>query len=307
MPFFFLFLKSSSRFRSHFALLLIIGNFFVFPAFAQADQSTLKLVANPGDIVFDVITIRNDQDKTLTYQTDTLEGQLQNGAVTPTLPDDFLKNDDSLSLSKWLTVEPGSFTVEAKSTLKVGITIRVPKNADPGNHYAVVRGYPSEADTVTKSNVLFLQPISLLVGGDATQHLTITSATLPPTYSSQDSIILQLRVRNDGLAHTVSQGTAQIIGSNGKEVVNTPITSFITLPGTSRNLPIQLNQRLKPGRYHLKIQLQYGDLSAPHVITSDQTFSALPAFDWRWSTAGVVIILLIAAGTVWLKRLRQKS
>jgi hypothetical protein len=272
-----------------------------FALAADPPTSSRPLFANPGDFVFDFFTITNQTNTPIDYQTDVVEGIAQQTTITPTLPDDFLKNTDSIALHKWITVEPNRFTLPAHQSRKLGITIKVPKEAESGTHFAVVRGYKTGHDQVLPADVVFAQPFTLSLPGELREHLDISQVESGSAYSNQDQALIRITTKNTGNIHLVASGSL-VITSGNNVITKTTISPFIILPNSSRKLPVTLPIPLRTGKYVAKLHLNYGSTSQPADLSS--AFTVYPNFDNR--LAFLLAIPAIAAIVLIERSLRKK-
>src|SRR6056297_2028001 len=120
-------------------LFLVIGVFFTFSNEAKAIAlQTLRIEAqvDPGGQVVSNITLFNDQENTLVIYP-SIEGFTDSGDETgnPT----FVPVDEDVDdLPNWILFNAEKYSIAPGESIDVPIVIDIPKDAEPGGHYATV-------------------------------------------------------------------------------------------------------------------------------------------------------------------------
>lgn len=247
-------------------LVLLSGN-----SVAQAaDPSTasisvspprFELFGNPGDTLSEKIKISNPSDAELTYsiEVEDFTAQGDEGGV------DFLDKDapnNNFSLAKWVTVEPTKFTVAANSDRILNYSIRIPKGAEPGGHYASVLVKLAGANTSGASGASVQSRVGSLillrVSGDIKESLSVDYFKTDNFYYQKGPVTFALRSKNDGNVHVAPSGTIIIKNTFNKKVKELPLNQANVLPGASRISKTVWDDKALLGRYTATLVATYG-------------------------------------------------
>lgn len=180
------------------------------------------------------------------------------------------------------------------------VTIRVPRNAPPGEQYGVVwaanRGRDAARKTISLVNRVGIR-IYLSVGPGNPPASNFAMA--PPTTSRNASGRAQVtvRVRNTGGRALTLSGTLSLTGGPGGLRVG-PFrlsTGAVLAPGQSAPVIFTLSPRIPDGPWHAKIRLQSGLVVRSETATIDFTTAALASSGFPLApAAGISMLVLIA-------------
>lgn len=124
----------------HYRILLAIFTVmllgvYVYPTVAHAltlSPTRFEVAGNPGDTLTGEITLINETNSTETYYSSFANFTAQGESGSPT----FVEPTDDLGA--WMTVKNSAVTLNAGQAKVVPFIIAIPKDAEPGGHFAVI-------------------------------------------------------------------------------------------------------------------------------------------------------------------------
>lgn len=134
---------------------------------------------------------------------------------------------------QWVSFEKSSFDLKAGESVKVQYTIRVPQDARPGGHYAVIfaETQPKEGQSVARKKRVG----NLIYGTVDGQYKEAGSleSTKTKTWYTKGPVTSEVLIRNDGNVHF--ENDTDIVYKNlfGKNVY-ADRQSRVVMPGTTR-------------------------------------------------------------------------
>lgn len=262
------------------------------PVFAQPLGITIipprfELFANPGDIIPETIRVVNDAEVPQSFGV--LVEDFSSAGEEGRVVLEEGESDQQYSLKSW--IEPGmqNITVQPGEEVIFPFTITVPKNAEPGGHYASILfqigGEPIEGVTSVKHRIGSL--ILLRVSGDVVEDSKIETFSAP-VYSKQGPVTFTLRLKNEGTTHIRPNGTIVITNMFGQKVDEVPLNGLNVFPGVIRKMETDWNRENLLGQYTATLVATYGQQNLP--LTSVTKFTVISPV-----AAGLIIIGSIAA------------
>ena len=210
------------------------------------------------------------------------------------------------SLKYWVGSVP-SLTLAPQELKTATVTIAIPKNAEPGGHFGVIRFTavpPNLQGTGVSLSASVGTLVLLRVSGAITDKLTVASfttgtGTKTHSFFEHGPVDFTLRLQNEGSVHEAPTGTITVKnlfgGVTGKVAVNT--LKGNVLPGSIRRFDQTLSKKQLFGYYTATFAGSY--LDDNHLLTSKVSFWVIP---WK-------LLLLVLAGLlvfIWLIRLGLK-
>lgn len=309
-----------------FLILLISGLFGRhIPAHAENGQAlsisppVLELSADPGQTVVASIKLTNISNSELLIKNQVNDFGAKNETGEPNIIFEETEST-SYSLKNWVTA-PAPFKIASKETKVVDFTIKVPANAEPGGHYAVVR-FTGQAPEIEDTGVALSASLGSLVllkiSGETKEQASIAEFFSAGSDYSKSSffeyppINFVERIHNDGNVHVNPYGTVEIfdmfnrkIGSaqvNG-DPADTKNKPRAILPSSTRRFEQTFNKNWMIGPYTAKLKLNYGK-DSQSVMTASTTFWVVPYK--QILLAIMLIILLILLVRFANKRYKQR-
>lgn len=281
--------------------ILVVSSLVNFTSIPKAKAETISVIppkfelfGNPGDVITEKLRVRNDSDREVTYQTASEDFTASGDQGEINLIEDPDAPRTNFSLTKWLTVEPSRFSVPAKQEKVINITIRIPKNGEPGGHYAAIQvrlagqptmGSGSGASVESRLNSLIL----LRVSGNLEEKLKLESFKSEDPFYQNGPVNFILRTKNEGNVHLAPNGTITITNTFNRKVKEIPLRLANVLPNSSRSIKTAWEDKNMVGRYTATLVASYGQNKAP--LTSSTTFYVIP-LSLVWITLGVIILII---------------
>jgi hypothetical protein len=205
------------------------------------------------------------------------------------------------SLKFWVAPIPAITLVNDEvKTMKV--TINVPKNAEPGGHFGVIR-FTAAPPGVEGSGVALSASVGTLVllnvSGNARQGLDVVESYanykgMRGTFFEWGPIGFTERLRNSGTVHVKPTGTIDLY-QFGRLVhsITFADTPHNVLPGTIRKFDQSWSQKWLFGPYTAKLNVQYGD--GQHLAVTIASFWVIP---WRL----ILLVIIVLVGLFFILR-----
>jgi hypothetical protein len=222
-------------------------------------------------------------------------------------------------LSTWTSVSPAAATIPGDAQLTATVTIAVPRDAAPGEQYAVLWAEARSAQhggVIEVNRVGIRLYISVGPGGAPASNFTIESLT--PGRSAQGQPVVVAAVHNTGGRALDLSGSLDLsAGPGGLRAGPFPARLGVTLAiGDTEAVTIALDQRLPAGPWQARVTLRSGPLerTGSATITFPETGSspavATSSSGSRWPTfallgVGILLLLGIAAASIVAVRQRR--
>lgn len=260
------------------------------------DQLTLtitpplfQLAISPGEVWRSSLKIVNTNPYDLTVYASTMNfeagGEEGQGRFVP-IPEsdasrvsmDGTRHDSAeSSLAKWIEIAPDPIFIPEGKSVDIPFTVRIPKDAEAGGHYAAILvGTRPANENPNGANVLVSSQVSSLflarVNGDVREEGYIKEFIVGRTFYEKPDIDFILRFENTGNVHLKPQGEIAIFnmwGSEmGKILINEKSDFGNVLPRSMRkfifNWQRDLNL-LEMGRFKAVAIISYGEDARQNV------------------------------------------
>ncbi len=274
------------------AILLLVPSFAIGQTASRIAITPLnfELTVERGEVGGDQIRVLNssyEEDVSVTMKVEDMFPEGEEGRVILQSPDEDL---DTLAISRWVSFEPETFTLEPREQKNVRFTIEVPETADPGGHYAGLIAGTQERE-IEGTGVGITHRIAslvlLTVPGEMIEDLSVVDFKTGKDYYEQGPITFESRFKNEGTVHIQPDATVLIEDIFGREVARVPVEKRNVLPDATRKIETEWNVgNLWGGRYTATLTGSYGMESLP-IEEKQVTFWAFP---WK---AGIGIILVL--------------
>lgn len=263
---------------------------------------------NPGDSFETTITIINRTDTpqpmrvyTKNFAAQNLEGEITFGDEDIT----------SYAAASWITLDQPSILLEPKGSVDVKAMVSVPKNAEPGGHYAsvlfeqMIQDAPSQTSHVAIAARLAAL-MFITVSGDVREAGQVLGARpgskcsaivcgfTAPKFLDKGPVPFSFIFDNTGNVHVRPKG--QITIWQGKTKVATlPIEDRAVLPDSQRLFETKWDRIVLSGHYTAKLHLVYGTNN--YTIDEQTDFWAFP-----WQVVLAIVIIITIALAIFLSR-----
>lgn len=233
----------------------------------QISPPLVSVAADPGQTVILAIKIRNISSGALVIHGTVDDFGAKGEAGEPQI---LLGETASTrySLKYWIATVP-SVTLKSQEQQTLNVPVNVPKNAEPGGHYGVVR-FTGTPPNLEGTGVALSASIGTLVlftvNGDITEHLSavdITASQKGATHSffEQGPLTITERIKNDGNVHERPKGNVVISNLFGRQTASLAVdsTGGNILPDSIRKFSQDIGKKNLFGRYTVKGSLVYGN------------------------------------------------
>jgi len=268
----------------------------------------IEFDARPGDTIVDIIKLYNETNEsiTMTAMVQTFKALDETGAPA------FASVEQSTGLATWVKMDETVITLAPEERKDVLFAINVPKNAEPGGHFAGVlwtTGGPSSTGEtgvgiVVKTGTLLL----VRVAGEVNETGQLASFTADRQSYNYLPVNFSVRFENVGNVHLKPAGMIEVSNMLGTKVASLPVNGELAnvLPNSIRKFDAawQKSEILPDasewqkerdnfawGRYTATLILNYGLES--QEVTAKVYFWVFP---WRitlFCLAVLIILILI--------------
>lgn len=200
-----------------------------------------------------------------------------------------------------------NIVVEPGKARKVEITINVPKDAQAGGYYGVIRFAPaSSAGQPLDLNASVASLILLRVPGPVVEELVLTDFAVQQNggtatnFRTPDNLELLLRFQNKGNVHVSPFGEVTV--QKDKKVLysykfNQEDPKDTVLPDSARRWQVPLKNLGKFGKYKITGTFGYG--TKGQTINVEKTVWIIPTL-YILGAIGAVVLLVVIVGGIWL-------
>lgn len=191
-----------------------------------------ELAGNPGETVQYIVKLYNETKDAVTVKaTATNFTAKENGAGEPEFADLGTEKESTHDLASWMSLPEGNITINPLDWQTVIINIEIPKDAEPGGHYAAAFFAPSKNEQAGPDGVSVDYKtgslVLLTVTGEAKQGGNIKSFSLKNNKSFFEyvPVNMELRVENTGNVHFKPGGTIEIKNIFNKKAAELKVTN----------------------------------------------------------------------------------
>jgi hypothetical protein len=190
------------------------------------------------------------------------------------------------SMRQWVGPQP-DIKLASQQTKIFNMVISVPKDAEPGGHYAIIRftgqqdnpgGGAKVAQAASVGTLILLR-----VSGNISESLRFldfyaSKNSQRHTFFYSSPVTFTQRLRNEGSVHEKPTGQVTVKNLFGKTVATFEINPGLhnVLPGSVRRFDQEWKGKLLVGPYHAETKIKYGPQG--RLITSAITIWFVP---WR--------------------------
>lgn len=197
------------------------------------------------------------------------------------------------SIKDWVSVIP-TFTLKARQSQKVPVSLTIPQNAEPGGHYGVIR-FSGRGPNLIKTGVGLAASAGSLVlvkvAGAVDEKLDLITFTT--AQNGQESSFFRngpldfvMRFENKGNIHVKPVGQIEVrnIFGNKIDTISVNADKGNVLPNSIRKFQSTLDKQWLFGRYTADLSVAYG--TTGQAIVKSISFWVIP---WR------LILIVLAA------------
>jgi hypothetical protein len=257
---------------------------------------------NPGETRIEEVSFQNRTGKTATLAIST--------ATITSDDSDFLRIADEarFGAKAWVTPEARKVVLKHGETVRLAVTVKVPVGADPGSHYAVIRGAlgPEVTPVKGESVAAFKSAVALQyfinVAGERIVSGEISSTEAPRLVQRKQGsyVPVSVRFKNTGNITNEVVGKVRFTSIFGRTVRQLPIRKGIVLRGSERQFDVIWNDPPWIGRF-TPIVVVTGMDGKPQKRTLPAVWVVPP---WPYGLA-LILAILIPLTRIWLRRRRE--
>ncbi len=287
-------MKYLKHFKTLFGLLsisLFAGAMMSLPANAETSSAAqglqispalVELNGIPGNTYSIKLNVMNVTAADLTYSPSVVDFNSSDETGSPHIITDS-KLPATASIRTWVT-SINSFALRSGQRKELTAEITIPKNAEPGGHYGIIR-FAGQAPDVKDTGVglsagagtLILVKVDGKITEDAKMAEFFTSSNGHQSFFFESGPMnLVARVKNDGNIHIKPNGNIEVRDMFGGLVSTIPVNKDMSnvLPGSIRKFETELKKDWMFGRYTATITLGYG--TTGQAVTSTISFWVIP-------------------------------
>jgi hypothetical protein len=250
----------------------------------------IELQADPGQTVNATLKLTNVSPSELLVKTQFNDFGPKNETGEPNIIFEDNKNTP-YSLRRWFA-SPDPFTLKTAETRTLTFPIAVPKSAEPGGHYAVIR-FTGSLPGVEDKGVALSASIGTLVLMRVSGNIQEKAALLDyfsatPKFDTSSffefsPVSFVERIKNQGNVHIKPTGTIELVDMLGHTTQTLRVNGNPTdqkdvpkniLPASIRRFDQTASLPFMFGRYQAKLKLSYG--SPSQTLTGYVTFWVIP-------------------------------
>lgn len=231
-----------------------------------------SLSAIPGETLQTSVRVRNASNQAVSLDTIAQDFIIDTDGETP-LPV-FGETSNRWSLASWMILVPQKKSLAPNETAQVDIIIKVPADALPGGHYAMISHQPgliSQQSATTDSASAINQRVGTLiyvtVEGPINEEAFIRDFKTPQ-FSEFGPIPFSFSVDNQSDIHINPVMTVKIFNLFGVEVESIQIEAKNIFPLSSRDFQGQWDRIWGIGPYTAKVTMVYGQSGSVAIATS---------------------------------------
>ncbi len=208
----------------------------------------------------------------------------------------------AFSCKEWFSPEKNSFYLEQGEKAQLNIKIKVPENADAGDHYAAVfvsakREGGGAINFASRVGVLFL----VTVDGQQVKEGKLGAFSTDKVFYQNEPIKFNLLFINQGTVHLKPEGFIEVKNFFGQQIIKFPIEDWWVLREVTRAKEIIFNHKNLFGFYTANLVLNRGYAGLQDV--KKISFWVIP---WKKSLITLLIFIMIILILLWVKRYIQK-
>lgn len=197
--------------------------------------------------------------------------------------------------SEWITVNEPDFILQPKSRRIILYSIKAPKNAEPGGHYATIFFQPLVPEQVLSPQNLYIIErvgtlVLLTVPGDITENIKIANFSVPH-FSQFGPVPLTLSLENTGNTHVRPRGKIEIVNFQGKVIFAIPLNEGLIIPGTTKTYTIPFGNKNTFGKFYARATILYGT-DQQHITATSNSFWVVPYISIVTISIAIIVIAL---------------
>jgi len=284
-------------------LLVALGFGFKVSALTLSPP-TIEVSAKPGETVQMVSKLFNDTGAAMVLRPTAMTFAAKNETGQP----DFVDDKSGIGLQSWIEI-PETVTLAPQERRSVVVTIKIPKTADPGGHYAAIFWGTNPPKVQSGAGIEGVIAMLVLVNieGDVKEEAKIIEFKTEKTFLTHLPVNFIARIQNSGTVHVHPAGSVMIRNMFGRQSAVLP---FNIQPATGNVLPKSIRRfdfdwakrsmdsaasewskewnNFAFGRYTVELHTTYGPSNK--LISATTSFWVFP---WMISLVTIIILVVV--------------
>jgi len=258
----------------------------------------LKYSVEKGHKTSGVVTVINPNSFNIKVKSEVEDFVMGNEQGAPQF---FPQGSGVTTLASWIKVSIKELNLKPNEKKEVPFSINVPKDGEPGGHYAAVFFKTKSIKTAAGQTQVTVSGragtlVLVSVPGDITQSGQIAEF-VSPGFLNKGPVDFKVRFKNTGNVHYQPSGDIKISSLLKSNILTLPVGKHYVLPKSIRELKAKWKTGYQFGIYTAKLNITDGDNK---VLTKSVRFVIFP---WKESLIVLtIIIIVIALFTVFRKK-----
>lgn len=158
--------------------------------------------------------------------------------------------------SSWIKIKDPDFILQPKAHKTVEYSIKAPRQAAPGGHYATIFFQPLVPEQALSPQSLYISGrvgtlVFLIVPGEIKKQAKITKLEVS-SFSQFGPAPIVLNIKNTGNIALRLRGKIEVLGTNDRAVLAKPLDEGLIIPGTTKNYEFQFGSYQTIGKFKVK-------------------------------------------------------
>jgi len=271
---------------------------------------SVEYSVNPGDVIRETIKLFNGSTTTERVYASTANFSARGENGDP----DFDFTSVVGGTSTWIDLPPGLLSIAPNDSLRIPYTITVPKDAEPGGHYAAIF-FGNEPAPQLESGQVAIQNllgslVILRVNGEVKEGARVVSFAPTGGKKSVSSlpVSVDLRIENTGNVHVRPEGTITIKNMFGRKTASVVINDVrgAVLPDSIRNFSSTWQKetaKLEEKGFFKTVSHQWNNFAlGTYTITAAATYGSgnplaattkVTVFPWQLLLVELMIVVAV--------------
>jgi hypothetical protein len=231
------------------------------PAHPNPDNSRSQSIfvhsLDPGEETRDGVEVINNSDETKQVLVYVVDSQVSSGGAFACAQ----LADKPISVGTWVAMDKSQLTIEPHTKQVVDFTLKVPKNATPGEHNGCIVIQDTKQHTTSDSNGIMLSlrsaiRLAVTVPGDIKKGLAFTGLGVQP--KDEKKLLLSAALKNNGnvsLDAKLDVKLSYLVGFTATKDGG----SFPVLSGSEGRFNFEADRPFWGGWYRLTATAEYND------------------------------------------------
>lgn len=226
----------------------------------ELGPTAFKIKAKKGESFTKRLEVTNRLGRTMGFRVEVEDFVGSNNPLEPTV-----LNNSLFGATKWFSVDQDSFVLKHGERAYINVTVKIPRDADAGEHYSAVLIRNVNQEKVPKgSSVIGLvsrlgSMFLINVDGKKEVNGSLTDFRTSSTFYQNGPVKFGVVVANRGTVHLEPKGSITIRDSFGKVTAVIPVKKWIVLRQSKRMQEAVLDRYWLFGKYTATADVGWGN------------------------------------------------